>query len=169
MWRGGVEAAYPFPALSSAGASLAAPCSVSTSRSSNLDMRISRIRLTGEASRLRPRKAGGPLGEPDQTKLVVDVAIRKTLDRRPLKLVLSAQPLTKPPAGMSFDGPIGFADWAEAEVVSPSVHHPVERFHHRFRLQRELGLSGLGADRRTDTQDALVRRYRAQISSSRLR
>jgi hypothetical protein len=35
MWRGSVGLAYPFPALSSAGASLASPCPVSTSRSSN--------------------------------------------------------------------------------------------------------------------------------------
>ena len=35
MWRGGLGSAYLFPALSSTGASLAAPCSVSTSRSSN--------------------------------------------------------------------------------------------------------------------------------------
>ena len=35
MWRGGVGLVYLFPALSSAGASLAWPCSVSTSRSSN--------------------------------------------------------------------------------------------------------------------------------------
>jgi transposase len=35
MWRGVVGLAYLFPALSSAGASLAGPCSVSTSRSSN--------------------------------------------------------------------------------------------------------------------------------------
>jgi hypothetical protein len=34
-WRGGLGRAYRFPALSSAGASLAPPCSVSTSRSSN--------------------------------------------------------------------------------------------------------------------------------------
>ena len=34
-WRGGLGAAYLFPALSFAGASLASPCSVSTSRSSN--------------------------------------------------------------------------------------------------------------------------------------
>src|SRR5208283_4536019 len=34
-WRGGLGGAYPLPALSSAGASLASPCSVSTSRSSN--------------------------------------------------------------------------------------------------------------------------------------
>src|SRR3984893_3553051 len=34
MWRGGVGAAYLLPALSSAGASLAEPCFVSTSRSS---------------------------------------------------------------------------------------------------------------------------------------
>src|ERR1700722_12761912 len=35
MWRGGLGAPYLFPALSSAGASLGSPCSVSTSRSSN--------------------------------------------------------------------------------------------------------------------------------------
>jgi hypothetical protein len=35
MWRGGLGGAYPLPALSYAGASLAPPCSVSTPRSSN--------------------------------------------------------------------------------------------------------------------------------------
>jgi hypothetical protein len=35
MWRGGLGWACLFPALSSAGASLSKPCSVSTSRSSN--------------------------------------------------------------------------------------------------------------------------------------
>src|ERR1700730_3874679 len=35
MWSGGLGAPYLFPALSSAGASLGSPCSVSTSRSSN--------------------------------------------------------------------------------------------------------------------------------------
>jgi len=35
MWRGSVGLAYLFPALSVAGASLARPCPVSTSRSSN--------------------------------------------------------------------------------------------------------------------------------------
>ena len=34
-WRGGLGGAYRLPALSVAGASLASPCSVSTSRSSN--------------------------------------------------------------------------------------------------------------------------------------
>ena len=34
MWRGGLGAAYLFPPLSSNGASIASPCSVSTSRSS---------------------------------------------------------------------------------------------------------------------------------------
>ena len=35
MWRGGLGAAYLFPPLSSGGASIASPCPVSTSRSSN--------------------------------------------------------------------------------------------------------------------------------------
>ena len=40
MWRGGLGLAYLFPALSSAGASLAGPYSVSTSRSSNRTCRF---------------------------------------------------------------------------------------------------------------------------------
>ena len=76
--------------------------------------------------------------------------------RWPVNLVFSAQPLTKPAAGMSFDLPIGFADWAETEVVSPSVHHPVERYYYVLWLQRELGPSGLGADRRADTHHAFL-------------
>jgi len=35
MWRGGLGSAYLLPALSLTGASIASPCSVSTSRSSN--------------------------------------------------------------------------------------------------------------------------------------
>ena len=156
MWRGGLGSAYLFPALSSAGVSLAAPCSVSTSRSSNLEVRISRIRLTEEASRPRPRKTGSPPREPDQAQLLVDIAIRKTVDRRPTKLAFPAQPLTEPPASMSFDRPVGFTDWTEAEVVGPSVHHPVERFYNLFRFQREPVPSGLRTDRRADALYALL-------------
>ena len=169
MWRGGLGSAYLFPVLSPSGASLAAPCSVSTSRSSNLDVRISRIRLTEEASRPRPRKAGSPPGEPDQAQSLVDIAIRKTVDRRPVNLVFSAQPLTQPPASVSFDRPIGFTDWAEAEVVGPSVHHPVERFYYLLRFQWELIPSGLCTDRRADALYALLRRYRTEIAPARLR
>ena len=45
MWRGSLGVAYLFPPLSSGGASIAPPCPVSTSRSSNRT-RISRIRLS---------------------------------------------------------------------------------------------------------------------------
>ncbi len=45
-WRGGLGAAYLFPALSSAGASLASPYSVSTLPLIEPDLRISRIRLS---------------------------------------------------------------------------------------------------------------------------
>ena len=46
MWRGGLGVAYLWPALSSAGASLASPCSVSTLPLIEPDRRISRIRLS---------------------------------------------------------------------------------------------------------------------------
>src|ERR1051326_4171591 len=45
-WRGGLGAAYLCPALSSAGASLAAPCSVSTLPLIEPCVRISRTRLS---------------------------------------------------------------------------------------------------------------------------
>jgi hypothetical protein len=45
-WRGGLGVAYLCPALSSAGASLAAPCSVSTLPLIEPCVRISRTRLS---------------------------------------------------------------------------------------------------------------------------
>ena len=56
MWRGSVGSAYLFPALSSADASIAEPCPVSTPRSSN---RTCRLPASGSRTRsyLRPRKA----------------------------------------------------------------------------------------------------------------
>src|SRR5215469_12572343 len=51
MWRGGVGAAYLLPTLSVAGASLAVPCSVSTSRSSN---RTCGTTASGSRRRLTP-------------------------------------------------------------------------------------------------------------------
>jgi hypothetical protein len=73
MWRGCVGTAYLLPALSSTGASLAGPCSVSTSRSSNRTCGAtasgSRRRLTrsptegwqsaGSAGLDQTRRAGG--------------------------------------------------------------------------------------------------------------
>ncbi len=65
MWRGGLGGAYP----------LSGPfvCRCLTSHAMlrfhipliEPDVRISRIRLTEEASRFRPRKAGCPLGKPN--------------------------------------------------------------------------------------------------------
>ena len=55
-WRGGLGAAYLLPALSSAGASRAAPCSVSTPPLIEPDVRISRIRLSDRDSRFRVQR-----------------------------------------------------------------------------------------------------------------
>jgi len=53
MWRGGVGAAYRFPALSSAGASLASPCFRFHIPLIEPDGRISRFRLSEKGSRGR--------------------------------------------------------------------------------------------------------------------
>jgi hypothetical protein len=60
MWRGGVGAAYLFPALSSAGASLASPCFRFHIPLIEPDVRISRFRLSEKGSRGRPREMARP-------------------------------------------------------------------------------------------------------------
>ena len=56
-WRGGVGEACLFPALSSAGASIASPCSVSSIPLIEPDVRISRIRLSDKV--FMPSPTGG--------------------------------------------------------------------------------------------------------------
>jgi hypothetical protein len=71
VWRGGLGSAYLF------SGSFVCRCLNSFTLPRfhtpliEPDRRISRIRLSEEVSRVRPRKTGGPLGEPDQTKLQV--------------------------------------------------------------------------------------------------
>src|SRR5260370_41025981 len=80
MWRGGLGAAYLLPVLSSAGASLAEPCSVSTSRSSNrtggTSASGSRRRLTvspteggRSAVQAGPNQTRRAVGHPDTSRL----------------------------------------------------------------------------------------------------
>ena len=64
-WRGGVGFAYLFPALSSAGASLALPYSVS----------ISRIRLSDKDSWVRPRNVAIAQSESDESELMMQVIV----------------------------------------------------------------------------------------------
>jgi hypothetical protein len=67
MWRGGVGAAYLFPALSSAGASLASPCFRFHIPLIEPDVRISRFRLSEKGSRGRPREMARPPAKADET------------------------------------------------------------------------------------------------------
>ncbi len=73
MWRGGLGLAYLFPALSSAGASRARPCSVSTLPLIKPDVRISRIRLSDKGSRVRSRKVTLDPTQSDQTEVKIQV------------------------------------------------------------------------------------------------
>ena len=59
------------PALSSAGASLAAPCCWFHTPLIEPDVRNDRIRLSEKVSRCCPRKTAGPLSETDQTELLI--------------------------------------------------------------------------------------------------
>jgi hypothetical protein len=65
MWRGGLDAAYLLPALSSAGASIATPCFRFHIPLIEPDGRISRFRLSEKGSRCRPRETARPPGKAD--------------------------------------------------------------------------------------------------------
>ena len=64
-----------YPALSSAGASLADPCSVSTLPLVEPDVRLSRIRLSDEDSCGRPRDVAIAQAELDESELSVQIVV----------------------------------------------------------------------------------------------
>ena len=68
-------AAYPVPALSSAGVSLATPCPVSTPRSSNRTCGFPASGFRTDWSRVRPRKVARTHLEPFQPKIPVQVFV----------------------------------------------------------------------------------------------
>ena len=75
----------------------------------------------GESSRFRPRKTGGPFSKTDPTQHLVEIGGLELLLSRPFHFVLDAQPLAQLLAGGLIYRTVGLADWAEAEVVCPSV------------------------------------------------
>src|SRR5207253_4244567 len=75
----------------------------------------------GESSRFCPRKASGPFCKTDQPKHFVEGYRWELFLPWPPHFMLDAQPLTQPLAGVLIHRPVGFADWAEAEVVRPSI------------------------------------------------
>ena len=91
-----------------------------------LDRRISCIQLSEKGSRPCPRKADGASSKTNQPKLVVQELIGVPFGTCSLPFMFGAQPLAKPAASVSFYCAIGFADRAQAEVVGPSDHLPIE-------------------------------------------
>jgi transposase len=89
-WRGSLGQAHPLPALSSAGASLARPCSVSTSRSSNRTGGFPASGSRTKVSCVRPRNGSAPARELDQAQLLLEVLVGKARVAVPLELVLGA-------------------------------------------------------------------------------
>ena len=70
------------------------------------DVQFSRIRLSEETSRFRPRKAACPLGEAGKSKRIVEDFVRKSPGRRSCHFVFGTQPLTQPSTGMLVHRPI---------------------------------------------------------------
>ena len=93
------------------------------------DRRFSRIRLSEKGSRFGPRKADGSSIEANQPKLVMEELVGVSLGTCSFPCMFGAQPLAKPAARVSFHGSVGFPDRAQAEVVGPSDHLPVELCH----------------------------------------
>lgn len=169
MWRGGVGLVYLFPALSSAGASFNPTVLRFHIPLIEPDGRYSRIRLSEETSRFRPREVGGSLSEFDQAIFGMKDFIRVPSDSSCPHLMLCAQPPAKPASRMLIDGSIGFTDRAKTEVVRPAKQLSVDRLYLCLCfLLSTLKPRGL-ADFSTDALHSFLRRCGAQIGFARLR
>ena len=126
-WRGGLGRAYRLPALSSAGASVARPCSVSTSRSSNrtggfpaTTARAAVPALGQGGSCVRPREVACDVREPDQSQCLVQVLVGEACRSRSLLLVFLTQPPAEPRRDVAIHGTVGLADPTPGGSNSPS-------------------------------------------------
>ena len=126
-WRGGLGAAYRFPALSSAGASLAGPCPVSTARSSN---RTCTSPASGSPTGFTDQPTDPPDGEPftGQYSCFRD---RRTLNG-------GARPEGHSPAVGHFDNP------PEVRPLSSTGITRRRRYYEPVRLPRRPSLSLTG-------------------------
>ena len=125
--RGGLGSAYLFPALSSAGASLASPCPVSTPRSSN---RTGPFKASGSRTRLDHPFAHGELSGPSlqavQPQVFVQVALREPCLPGTADLVLGLQPSAKPVPHVVVHEPVGLLHRAQPKIVRPALQFPVD-------------------------------------------
>ncbi len=113
MWRGSLGVAYPFPPLSSGGASIAPPCPVSTSRSSN-------------------RTCGFPAsGSP------TDVAFRHTLTALPGQLHLKPKLVLESPR-LLLEEVIGLRHSPDRCPLHKHIRSQAPSLHRRYPASRVL-------------------------------
>jgi len=126
-----------------------------------LDRHISCIQLSEKGSRFCPRKADGSCIETNQPKLVVQELVRVPLGTCALPFMFGAQPLAKPSASVSFHCSIGWTDRAQAEVVGPPDHLPVELCDYLLDGLLSFASSSRFANRLTDALHPFLGRGRA--------
>jgi hypothetical protein len=168
MWRGSLGLTYLFPALSSAGASLVGPCSVSTSRSSN---RMCGFPASGSRRKftISPTRSGRYVSQALLSRRSRTGIILEPAGSRSRHLVFMTQPPTQPSAGMLINRPIGSADRSKTEVVRPPIQHLIEFPDHFRRVPSgRCRSSGLDAYRLRDALHSLLGRNCAQIGPSSL-
>src|SRR5215470_9734723 len=92
-------------------------------------MQISRIQLSDETSRLRPRHVAPKCGETYESKVPVEV--REWIGPAPASpdLVLDTQPPAQPHSGVVVDRSVRLVDGTYIEVVRPSAQRAVQRRH----------------------------------------
>ncbi len=84
-------------------------------------------------------------------------------------LVLSREPLSKPLRRVRVDRRVGWGDLAQAEVLRPAGHHPVQRSDYLFRGFQPMTSFGLLADLAADALDARLARSIPDIGIAAVR
>ena len=90
------------------------------------DGRISRIRLSDQESRVRPRKALRLGTKLDQSQLLVKVLVSEAERPTRIHFVLSTEPLAKPIPNMIIQCPVRGRHRTEAEVAGPTRQQTVQ-------------------------------------------
>src|SRR5262249_12457832 len=133
------------------------------------DGRFSRIRLSDQTSRLRPREALRLRTQPHQPQYLVQVLVGE-LGRSPrIDPVLATEPPTQPLPGVVIHGPVCGTHRTEAEVVRPAGQQPVESSYLVLGRQQHPPAAGHRSDLPLNAGDLLRRWSRAQIARPRPR
>ena len=117
----------------------------------------------------RPRKVARSQRQTLEPQLLIEVLVGETCSAPTWRLVLLTQPPAKPLNHVRIDCPVRPVDRTQTEVVGPPGQKPIELCHLQFCVDQQPAPVRQLANGAAYLGDALLRRARANIWSTRFR